>query len=229
MGADDKKFVFTWTNIWFYFKWHIIIGILVIFSVGFIIYTSFQKDSVDLRIFYVTENPAFYNDELINIEKTIGEYARDFNSDGKVVVQIENIFVGDKNDPNILRDNNSKLMTALRAGRNMLVMGDRTGIKFLITASALEDISNMTENTQFDGLAWMVLNSEFSKNFPEKFWQNEEEPIYFGLRVFEGTIAEIVPDNRAAYEYAKEVLDNIINNNRLKEVRYFNDYDELDE
>jgi len=229
VGADDKKFVFTWTNIWFYFKWHIIIGILVIFSVGFIIYTSFQKDSVDLRIFYVTENPAFYNDELINIEKTIGEYARDFNSDGKVVVQIENIFVGDKNDPNILRDNNSKLMTALRAGRNMLVMGDRTGIKFLITASALEDISNMTENTQFDGLAWMVLNSEFSKNFPEKFWQNEEEPIYFGLRVFEGTIAEIVPDNRAAYEYAKEVLDNIINNNRLKEVRYFNDYDELDE
>ncbi len=82
-----------WENFWYHYKW-VFWGVLFgIAALVFIIIQSAAVRKPDYTVLYVTESAAFDGD-LALLEGTLAAYGRDLNEDGKVDVQIVNVYTG---------------------------------------------------------------------------------------------------------------------------------------
>lgn len=201
-----------WSNFWYYYKTRVIVIAFGVFVFIFLLSSLFTKDKVDLRIFYVTGDPVVFTEKITNLTKAIKEYTPDLNGDGKTVVSIENIYVGENHDNQSVINNKKRLMTILRTGDSMFLIADKIGMEYLIEAGSLADISDIATEMNYGGMGWLANGSEFMKQEISGF----EDDLYMGLRVYQGTIAELLPDSQKYYEFSKEVLTRIINNEKVK-------------
>ena len=88
----------------------------------------------------------------------------------------------------------------------MILLGDSVGMDFLYEADALEDLSSFSDTSDYDGRA-VFLNPYFS----EKIGNDENDiPIYIGLRSFTGTLAQTFDDKVEDFENAKNLVLNIL-------------------
>jgi hypothetical protein len=60
-------------------------------------------------------------------------------------------------------------------------------------------------------LGWLANGSEFMQQELSGF----DDDLYMGLRVYEGTFAQLLPDSKKNFEFSKEVLTRIIKNEKV--------------
>lgn len=85
-------------NWWYYYKWYVICGILLLGTIGYLIGNAlglWQK-SPDIQIAYIGEVP-LPSDTTKALEQAFASIAGDFNNDGEVIVQVHPYISGSQN------------------------------------------------------------------------------------------------------------------------------------
>lgn len=209
-------------NIWFHHKGPIIAIVLAVVILGVLLYSSHMTDPTDIYILHITESPEVYKEKTISLNETITKYAEDKNGDGKITVYIENLYIGEEFDATNVFKNKEKIMTVIRSGDCMFMIADEVGAQYLHSAEACQDLSGVltgeaAENLEFENKLWNWKDSEF-KNTNETLSNIfGDSSLYFGLRIFEGTIAEYTDHAQKNFEVARNLLISITENTQNTE------------
>lgn len=205
-------------HIWYHYKW-VIIGVLaVVVLLSIVIADTVRKDPVDMYIIYVTEDPAVYREKTEALKKTIAPYVPDSNGDGKIVLQIKNFYIGQNYSATAVENNKNELRTIMWSGTCMFFVADRVGSEFLLAensgAGVLESLTDIAEESSLDsdGRLWLANGTEFFKNELFEDWDSE---LYFGLRLYNGTVSSIQKSSVKHFNQAHQTLSNIINGKKL--------------
>lgn len=117
-------------NFWFYYKWHLIIGAVVLVLVGSFVYEMASQVDPDYQIAIVTET-MLPDAVLEGLETQLAGFADDFNSDGKIKVSVMqyNLSIGGGDatnpaDPYTQMAGSTKLMADAQSGDSMLYLTD---------------------------------------------------------------------------------------------------------
>ena len=115
----------------------------------------------------------------------------------------------------MVKDNLRNFSNMYTAGSVMLIMVDDAGLKQMTEVGYFGDISDLTDKPLlYDGTVWNAEGSAFKNSESLKYWTT---PMYWGVRVFnEKSLISISKTKGEEYEFAREVLSNIINDNKIK-------------
>ena len=212
---EKKSFKSKLENFWYYYKWHTLGALVVLLAVGVGLSQCIGRVDIDVVVYYLSADPISYAEDKTNLKKALEPYVRDYTGDGKVRIEIENYFIGENHDADMVKDNLRNFSNMYTAGSVMLIMVDEAGLKQMTEVGYFGDISDLTdEPLLYDGTVWNAEGSAFKKSESLKYWTT---PMYWGVRVFnEKSLISISKTKGEEYKFAREVLSNIINDNKIK-------------
>lgn len=209
-GKQRVRFGKWLENFWYYYKWHTIAIIVVAIGVAIGIGSCVNRESVDLCIYYLSKDPLVYSEDKINLLHSLEPYVEDFDGDGEVRLELRNYYVGDEDT---VESQLEQFRNEYIGGGVMLLLADETGVEQLVETGWLGDITDIAPDAAFDGVAWNAEGSAYRDSEYLKDWQGE---MFFGLRVFDDkSVIRILSGKEEQYEYAKQVLTNIIQDNQM--------------
>lgn len=206
-------------NIWFHYKTHILMGLLLVAVVLVLIFSSGSNDKTDMYILYITETPIVYEEKSTLLKQTLCEYAQDVNGDGELNITLENLYIGEEFDSVNVYKNKEKIMTALRTGSCMFIVADEVGAMYLTEGESCADIRDKVpaeeaDHLAFDGRLWDWTGTEFKESNEMFGMIFEDSPLYFGIRIYENTIAELTEDSKMNFAAAESLLKAIVTNTK---------------
>ena len=214
------------SNFWYYHKYHVIIAVVAVAVLIYLSTSLVMKEKYDYEIICVLQNPVItrengdylsdgseektyiYEEDSDYLKRYLESVGDDLNGDGKVTVSISYINIeGSRETATEIQKHKEQILTALRTGECMILLGDKTGFDFLSEADALEDLSSLTSlPLAYDGKA-LLLNDRLG----EKIGRGDEDiPIYIGLRVFNGTLAQMSDQKKEDFANAEKLIENIL-------------------
>lgn len=209
-GKQRVRFGKWLENFWYYYKWHTIAIIVVAIGVAIGIGSCVNGESVDLCIYYLSKDPLVYSEDKINLLHSLEPYVEDFDGDGEVRLELRNYYVGDEDT---VESQLEQFRNEYIGGGVMLLLADETGVEQLVETGWLGNITDIAPDAAFDGVAWNAEGSAYRDSEYLKDWQGE---MFFGLRVFDDkSMIRILSGKEEQYEYAKQVLTNIIQDNQV--------------
>ena len=209
-GKQRVRFGKWLENFWYYYKWHTIAIIVVAIGVAIGIGNCVNGESVDLCIYYLSKDPLVYSEDKINLLHSLEPYVEDFDGDGEVRLELRNYYVGDEDT---VESQLEQFRNEYIGGGVMLLLADETGVEQLVETGWLGNITDIAPDAAFDGVAWNAEGSAYRDSEYLKDWQGE---MFFGLRVFDDkSMIRILSGKEEQYEYAKQVLTNIIQDNQV--------------
>ncbi|MBQ4628738.1 MAG: hypothetical protein IJB44_06640 [Clostridia bacterium] len=197
-------------NIWYHYKIPICLIGFFAFALFFFVYSSVTKEKIDLYVMYITEDPEVYTEKVNALESTLSLYTEDKTGDGEIVVFVDNIFIGDDHEDDVVYQNKERIMTALRAGSCMLILCDGVGLEYMTEAEALCDLSEEFPDIDLDGNYYTLNETSFMQKDTMVDWNND---LYISLRLYKGTVAELIPSSQVNFEHAKTTVSNVISDN----------------
>lgn len=212
---EKKSFKSKFENFWYYYKWHTLGALVVLLAVGVGLSQCIGRVDIDVVVYYLSADPISYAEDKTNLKKALEPYVRDYTGDGQVRIEIENYFIGENHDADMVKDNLRNFSNMYTAGSVMLIMVDDAGLKQMTEVGYFGDISDLTDKPLlYDGTVWNAEGSAFKNSESLKYWTT---PMYWGVRVFnEKSLISISKTKGEEYEFAREVLSNIINDNKIK-------------
>lgn len=212
---EKKSFKSKLENSWYYYKWHTLGALVVLLAVGVGLSQCIGRVDIDVVVYYLSADPISYAEDKTNLKKALEPYVRDYTGDGQVRIEIENYFIGENHDADMVKDNLRNFSNMYTAGSVMLIMVDDAGLKQMTEVGYFGDISDLTDKPLlYDGTVWNAEGSAFKNSESLKYWTT---PMYWGVRVFnEKSLISISKTKGEEYEFAREVLSNIINDNKIK-------------
>lgn len=212
---EKKSFKSKLENFWYYYKWHTLAALVVLLAVGVGLSQCIGRVDIDVVVYYLSADPISYAEDKTNLKKALEPYVRDYTGDGQVRIEIENYFIGENHDADMVKDNLRNFSNMYTAGSVMLIMVDDAGLKQMTEVGYFGDISDLTdEPLLYDGTVWNAEGSAFKNSESLKYWTT---PMYWGVRVFnEKSLISISKTKGEEYKFAREVLSNIINDNKIK-------------
>lgn len=212
---EKKSFKSKLENFWYYYKWHTLAALVVLLAVGVGLSQCIGRVDIDVVVYYLSADPISYAEDKTNLKKALEPYVRDYTGDGQVRIEIENYFIGENHDADMVKDNLRNFSNMYTAGSVMLIMVDDAGLKQMTEVGYFGDISDLTDKPLlYDGTVWNAEGSAFKNSESLKYWTT---PMYWGVRVFnEKSLISISKTKGEEYEFAREVLSNIINDNKIK-------------
>ena len=214
------------SNFWYYHKYHVIIAVVAVAVLIYLSTSLVMKEKYDYEIICVLQNPVItrengdylsdgsgektyiYEEDSDYLKRYLESVGDDLNGDGKVTVSINYINIEENRETATeIQKHKEQILTALRTGECMILLGDKTGFDFLSEADALEDLSSLTPvPLAYDGKA-LLLNDRLG----EKIGRGDEDiPIYIGLRVFNGTLAQMSDQKKEDFANAEKLIENIL-------------------
>ena len=116
-----KGFKGKWANYWYHYKWVTLISLFALVVLIVILVQMFSREKEDYRLALVTEK-IVSTTVLEELETELASYGRDLNGDGKVVVSIENLYIGGQDQMSMA--NQQKFILYLSAGDPMFFAFD---------------------------------------------------------------------------------------------------------
>ena len=195
-------------NFWYYYKYYLLIGAVLVFALLVAINSCFNRKSYDLSVLYVTygySDSFFQTGELISVFDT---YVPDTNADGVCNSQFITINYGttfqESNSAGAQRSAN------LASGKALLYLLDERNYRELKEGGFLADITELGESEfiNADGDAFLAYDSGMLDEVSG--FKALNQPHYLCLRVFDSKKADRDEEFRTQYETAKQTLKNII-------------------
>lgn len=184
-------------NFWFYHKWHVLAGLLIvcIFAIG--VHSCVNKDSIDMYVLYMV-NGAYSDADNDELAKKLENYAEDLDGDGETRVQIITVSfseVLDRTD-RAQEATLTRMVGQVASGPALFYIFDDENYQALKDAKVeiFDDLSMIKAESSpyLDGDRFNAGNAGFFEGIPG--FENSEKPLYFGLRN-----SENIPDNDSRY------------------------------
>lgn len=208
-----------WQNFWFYYRWHVVIGAVVIILVAFFLHDILSVVKPDYQIALVTQFN-YSDDAISSLETELAKSGVDLNSDGKVVVQItSNVISSDgSGDMNAQMAGVVKLDADMASGTSMIFLTDDASFKDQQKKTqifAYTDGSRPADNATDDFRmrvalknckSLSTLNADTTPGGGKFLLDN----LSMSLRVFQGTGLEKDKSKVAYFDASKKLFDKVI-------------------
>ena len=117
-----------------YYKWHIIIAILLVVTLVFTIVHFATKEKYDIRLFYVGE--AYFGSDYAEGINSLTDFCTDITGDGEVKLLFDQFCYGGLNDPQYLTTMTATLEKMLAKEKDVcLVLADEGLAKTVLAMS----------------------------------------------------------------------------------------------
>lgn len=125
------------SNLWFYHKWHILVGALILLMVGIATYQCATKETPDVNILYIGDMDPGNRDE---INEQISAYYNDIDGDGKKMLSLA--FMGITDEQTL-----SRLQTEVVAGDHVIYIIDPDYYQKLLRYDVLAPLQEILGKT----------------------------------------------------------------------------------
>lgn len=216
MTAEKKELLLKKIeNIWFYYKWYIIIlGLLGAFTVYACAQCS-NRVEADMTILFVTgkDNSTFTDSTCKEIKAYIGrEYFSDVNGDGQENIEYMHYQVSDS-----IKTTNTTVQQALTMAiidqSSFLIICDDAGYEHLNAIGSEENpvdvLEPLNEVAMTDGY-YISLGGTALGSLPTINEMGDEEELFICLRAYTGTSAEKDKAATKRFETARDTFLQII-------------------
>lgn len=181
-------------NYWYHYKWHTIIGAVVLLLAVFFVKDIFFRTNPDATIIMISEK--YFAEESIGfISKDIERFADDYNGDKKILINIDFIMLpGNGEDPGASQmdyANTMKLSAILAAASDPVYLLDEAAYRYITGMGTGEDDAPGTDNI-FEAESVPV-------NLPG-------QPEFSGMRFY---LRQSSGKNVEYYKYCEELLKKI--------------------
>lgn len=150
------------TNFWYYYKFHVIVAVLIAVVLGYIIFSAVQGNSVDYSIAVGVTHATSITEE--GIQKAFELYADDRNGDGKVKVSVDLFYIDkerENTDPMGYAADATLLPTTMISGQYTLFLFDEQMYAEYAEYMKEIDIDGVVGFTSEDNKAWNWDNTRF--------------------------------------------------------------------
>lgn len=152
MTAKQKR-----QNFWFYYKWHVIIGIIIIAIIAFTIRDFANRVNPDYTIGVITYNTSS-TDMFEALQAPLAAFGEDLNGDGSVVVDVAQYDFASE-DPQVIMATSARLMGDFQTNQSIFFLTDDVEeAQKQLAAFAYNDGSAPAEGEEVDysrmGIAW---------------------------------------------------------------------------
>jgi hypothetical protein len=217
--ADSPKS--KWDNFWYYYKWHVLIGIAVILLAVFFIHDLTSKVNPDYQIGLITQTT--YPTEVVeSLENQIAKFGTDLNGDGKVVVQLNSYVAAEGSssqavDMNVQAAGVVRLMSDFSDGSSMIFISDDASFQSLQSKSQV--FSYLDGSTPPEGaLDYQKMRVGLENcrltnpkvTAPDGTSQDLLKNLSISMRLFKGTDLEAKKGKAAYFASSKKLFDQIV-------------------
>ncbi|MBR3844480.1 MAG: hypothetical protein IKM39_03115 [Clostridia bacterium] len=206
--AEKSNFMKLLDNYWYHYKWHTIIALFLVVTVGVSVTQCAVKPNYDQSAVLYCDRTVMENTALA-LEMELTKHSDDLNGDGETLFGVYNVsYDSDGTNPqNAAYANSQKLMVMVSSADYVLYIVDEYGYKRLMT----EDNMQLFETYDFlpdkEGTAWNWKGSALQETMKDS---KLPENLYFCIRKVAGTAAQGDEDAIKRAEHAAELLQNLI-------------------
>lgn len=146
LTKEEKKK--KWENYWYYYKWHTIIGIIVVMLISYSIYEKVTYVSPDFEIDAITDCGFSYNSaETIENKLVESGALPDINEDGKVSANVNFYTAGYSQEASKQADASMMQIVQLRmaVGESPIILTDEALTKVYEDQGVFTDITEMAD------------------------------------------------------------------------------------
>lgn len=193
---NKKDFKSIRENFWYYYKYHTLAVLFVLFMIGLFIKDKSSQIHYDYKVAVLTEQ-TIPEQELKKLEKSFESVAVDLNKNGKIQVEILNYVTAKEKAANPQEEmaSQTKLMGDMEAGDSMIYIYS-DGAYSLYKNQGIFDVK--------DGIQTKL--SECKSNQAD-----ELGALNISMRVIKGTPLENKKDKIAYYRESKSLLERFEN------------------
>ncbi len=181
---NTKEF---WQNVWFYYRIHIIVGIIVLILIGYTVNEIAARKDPDFAFMYVGGQTLVNEEET---QKFFEKYATDTNGDGTVYANVLNIALGEGDNAQYTSALIQKADVTIAADENpFILLVDEDNIERYTNMEAFEPIGEILKKYGADENK-MLFNEDkkpicldvTGTKFTEKIGYNGSKKVYLGLQ-----------------------------------------------
>lgn len=218
-------------NFWYYYKWPILIGVIVTAVAAWFIYDLVTKVSPDYNVSFITKE-AYPTQITERLQKALEERAEDLNGDGQVVVtvnqytQYDDTESGAMVDPNMQMANQTRMMADFSSAESMIFILDEDTLKgYMLSGDQLflykdgtqppenaTDVENVgylwSELPFFTGLDLTFSATDADGNSQTYDLQQDMENLHICLRAKIGSAGE--EKKQDYYEACQRLFDSFL-------------------
>ena len=190
-----------WANYyWFYYKWHIIIGLVMI--IGIVICTVQCANKVDPDYYMVLFSDTFVSDEdLGGVTDKFAEFAIDKNEDGEIRIQGINCTYPKSDTSGLKSTANQKGVLQVANDDTPLWLLDEKGIMIYYSSQEIDIFAKWEKFDEYDSHAINIKNTTIYKDIKEFLPENEEYYLF---------CKKTANDNPNCNEYGLKILEQIV-------------------
>ncbi len=205
-----------WENYWYHYKWHTICGIFLAFCLLIYIGDLLGKEDFDLNVVYVSRSYTVYEQDE-ELQKRLEKYVPDYDENGEVNVKLYNYTIPEEPTSQEEYDQQIAMLTRFQVeisdGNTFLYIFDEDMFEYFEMEEASEDLTYTGSDKIKDSVKYMLDGTELVDGL------NIDGNGYFlvlrNMLGFEdGSKHDRAQEN---HDKSKEVLENIINNNKINE------------
>lgn len=194
-------------NIWYYYKYHILGGLLAIVAVAFAVGSCVSRGSYDVNILYMTHG---YVDIDGQMDDIFDGYMTDINGDGVANTQVITINYGTTLQE--MQSAGAARSANLAAGKNVLFLCDEQNYTELKDGGFLMDMSELGQSQYLDGDRFSATDAGILSSI--EGFSNSDAKYYFCIRTYDEDKADSDAKYAAQYDAAFEFMKNIIEKHR---------------
>lgn len=208
---NTKEF---WQNVWFYYRIHIVVGIIILILIGYTVKEIAERKDPDFAFMYVGEQTLVNEEET---QKFFEKYATDVNGDGTVYANVLNIALGTGDDVQYASALMQKADITIAADENPLILLiDEDNIERYKEMEAFEPIGEILKKHGADE-SKMLFNEDkkpicldvTGTKFAEKVGYNGSKKVYLGIQ-FKRQNKKDDEDYLKLYAEAERILEFIL-------------------
>ncbi len=211
---ENMTFTAKIENFWFYHKWHLLAGLLILCIAIVGVHSCIKKDSIDMYVLYMV-NGAYSDAENDELAKKLETYATDLDGDGNTRVQIITVSFSEVLERTDRSQESAlvRLVGQVASGPALFYIFDDENYKALKEA----DVEILNDLSEFQQLSSPYLTVDRFNATSAGFFkgvsgfEQSEKTLYFGLRNF-----EYITQTDSRYpqiEQSRQVLNKIIQSN----------------
>ncbi len=192
-------------NFWYYKKWWVIAAVAAVVVIAITVYEIVSMPQYDLIVGYYSES-GISDESVEKLKNTIAQYAQDINNDGRVTISITPMEASLDSETDELVAVETRLMSELTAGDNMLYICDKAYRDYLMSgdnAECFEAEFNMADRPELKQEIGYIDNTLYV--LLKELYEREEDDA----------------DKRMAHNNAKTIFEGICGNISAEAIQQF--------
>ena len=205
---EKKKNIFVrFANVWYYYKFYVLIGIILIIALIVGINSCFFRESYDLSILYITSEDTDRFSHSEDVLNKIETFVSDINGDGKANAEIITISYGQTQAEQ--QSAAASRAANIAYGKALFYILDEQNYQQLKEGGFLEDISTLGQSQYLEQYRFCINDSKIFNSIDG--FSDISEKYYFCIRTYDKSKAENEKNFQIQYDSAVSTLTKIIN------------------